>query len=160
MTKDELEAALAHPNVLAFLRAIRLGEGTSDEDGYYRIVGSRSGRQFEDFSDHPRKLVWVERIGNYSSAAGAYQFIRRTWDEVAKEYGLEDFSPHNQDLGAVGRIVFRGALDAVMAGDIREAVWKCRLEWASLPGAGYEKQRMEPLENVLAEYEKHGGTLA
>ncbi len=30
--------ALASPNVQAFLRAIRLGEGTSDANGYRRIA--------------------------------------------------------------------------------------------------------------------------
>jgi len=46
-----IDEALRSKNVLAFLRAIRLGEGTLDADGYRRIVG---GELFGSFADHPR----------------------------------------------------------------------------------------------------------
>ena len=50
MTYDNLVAVAPDKNLGAFLHAIRLGEGTSDEDGYRRIVG---GELFDDFSRHP-----------------------------------------------------------------------------------------------------------
>src|SRR5690606_39452601 len=114
---DTLDAALRSPNVHAFLRAIRLGEGTLDADGYRRIVG---GELFDDFSDHPRKRVWIERYGVWSTAAGAYQFIASTWDEMRAKYGLPDFSPASQDRAAVGLLIRRGALDDVIAGRIEQ----------------------------------------
>jgi muramidase (phage lysozyme) len=157
LTKDELAAALRHPNIAAFLRAIRLGEGTSDEDGYRRIVGG------ELFSAppwrHPEKRVWIPRYHLYSTAAGAYQMLSRTWAEMAVEYDLSDFSPQSQDLAAVGLIVRRGALDDLISGDVGEAIRKCKYEWASLPGAPYG-QRTESMANVLIEYLSWGGELA
>lgn len=157
MTRDELEAAALDPNVKAFLRAIRLGEGTSDDQGYRRLVG---GGEFPVPPwRHPQRRVWLPRYAVYSTAAGAYQFLARTWAEMADKYGLDDFSPDNQDLGAIGLIVRRKALDDVIAGRIEAAIERCKLEWASLPGSTYG-QRTEKMADVLAEYEAHGGSLA
>lgn len=157
MTLDFLRQALEHENVRAFLRAIRLGEGTSDEDGYRRIVG---GKLFDAPPwEHPREFVYIPRIQNYSSAAGAYQFLFRTWYGLERRYGFADFSPENQDLGAVALIGGRGALEDVKEGRIEQAIAKCAKEWASLPGAGYG-QREESLDKVLAEYAKWGGQVA
>lgn len=153
MTLDE---ALRHRNVAAFLKAIRLGEGTSDDDGYRRIVG---GELFTSFYDHPRKKVWIERYGVQSTAAGAYQFLAGTWDEMAAKYSLPDFSPRSQDIAAVGLLIRRKALDDIIAGRIEQAIAKCRLEWASLPGSPYG-QRTESLQRVLDEYAKHGGSFS
>lgn len=150
MTPQE---ALEYVNVRAFLRAIRLGEGTADDDGYRRVVG---GGHFADFADHPRKAVWIPRYRLTSTAAGAYQFLAGTWDEMRRQYRLPDFSPRSQDLGAVGLLIRRRALDDVLAGRIEDAVALCRLEWASLPGSPYG-QRTESLDRVLGEYETHGG---
>lgn len=154
-TRAEIELAAVNLNVLAFLRAIRLGEGTADPDGYRRIVG---GELFDSFADHPRKRVWIAAYKVWSSAAGAYQFIASTWDEMRAKYALPDFSPASQDLAAVALIDRRGALADVISGRIEQAIVKCRLEWASLPGSPYG-QRTEKLEAVLAEYRKYGGLL-
>lgn len=123
---------LSDRNVQAFLRVIRRGEGTADEGGYRRLFG---GATFASFADHPRTLV--NKSGYKSTAAGAYQFLASTWDETARIMGLGDFSPANQDLGAVGRIAARGALADVIAGRLEEAVKKCAKEWASLPYSPY-----------------------
>lgn len=156
MTHDDLIEAGKLPNVIAFLRAIRLGEGTSDDLGYRRLVG---GGEFPAPPwRHPSTRVWLPKYSVYSSAAGAYQFLSRTWAEMADQYNLADFSPENQDLGAIGLIARRHALDDLISGDIEKAIEKCKLEWASLPGSTYG-QRTEKIETVLAEYEKHGGTI-
>ena len=125
-------ALLDNSNVRAFLRVIRTGEGTADEKGYTRIFG---GKQFNSFTDHPR--VYVPFGKTSSSAAGAYQFLASTWDETRRIMGLPDFSPASQDMGALGRIAARGALDDVLAGRFESAVRKCALEWASLPSSPY-----------------------
>ena len=152
MTIDE---ALRHKNVLAFLRAIRLGEGTLDDDGYRRIVG---GELFDSFKDHPRKLVYLKRYDVWSSAAGAYQMLARTWDSVRVQYKLPDFTPASQDKAAVGLLIRRKALDDILAGRIEQAIEKCRLEWASLPGSPYG-QRTESLQRVLDVYATWGGLM-
>ena len=156
MNRSDLQAALQHPNVIAFLKAIRLGEGTTDEAGYYRIVG---GRMFTDDSHHPNIAVFVRAYAVYSTAAGAYQIIRPTWDALVKQYGFPDFSPECQDEAAVALIAGRKALEDVKAGRFDDAVRKCSLEWASLPGS-QAGQRTEDITAVRKVYEDNGGTFA
>lgn len=153
------QADVRHPNVQAFLRVIRVGEGTADPLGYRRIVG---GDLFESFADHPRQL----RSGTFrngkrwrSTAAGAYQFLMRTWDETARIMRLPDFTPANQDLGAVGRIAARGALDHVKAGRFDEAIRRVAQEWASMPGSPFG-QPVITWERARAVYAAAGGTTA
>jgi muramidase (phage lysozyme) len=123
-------------NVRAFLRMLRHGEGTSGEDGYQIMFG---GEKFSSFSDHPRRKI-TKPMGKTkitSTAAGAYQFLERTWDGLVRQYGFKDFSPENQDLAAIALIVGRGAIQDVIAGRFETAVLKCNREWASLPGSPY-----------------------
>lgn len=136
----QCRAALQSPRVRAFLRLIREGETSQGEIAYRTIVG---GGQFEDFADHPRQLVSLPSLGVNSTAAGAYQFLARTWDGCAKYLGLPDFSPESQDLAAVYLIAGRNALQDVLNGDLDAAIDKCRLEWASLPGSPYGQPTMD-----------------
>jgi len=150
--------ALSNSNVQAFLSMLRYGEGTSSDDGYRVMFG---GERFEDFSDHPRRAI-TKRLGGSpitSTAAGAYQFLSRTWDGLVKQYGFKDFSPKNQDLGAVALILGRKALDDVMAGRFEAAIAKCNREWASLPGSPYG-QPVVTMEKAKQLYEEYGGTYA
>lgn len=144
---------LNNQNVQAFLRVIRAGEGTADAGGYSRLYG---GGSFSGFADHPRIAV---KAGAWTStAAGAYQFLARVWDETARIMGLGDFSPRNQDLAAVGRIAARRALADVFAGRFDSAVRKCAWEWASLPGSPYGQPTISA-ERAQAIYASAGGNL-
>lgn len=145
---------LDHPNVRAFLKMIRAGEGTADPLGYSRLFG---GGQFASYADHPR--IYRPFGKTTTSAAGAYQFLAGTWDEAAAALGLADFSPPSQDLAAVWLIRRRGALADVKAGRFNEAVRKCAKEWASLPGSPYG-QPVKTLAQARATYETAGGTYA
>lgn len=156
MNRSDLKAALQHPNVLAFLHAIRLGEGTADERGYNRIVG---GQEFDDFSKHPHVLVDLPRYHVKSTAAGAYQLIWPTWCGLAREYGFTDFQPATQDEAAVALIAEKGAIHFVVAGQIAEAVKLCSAIWASLPGST-AGQRTEGFDKVQRCYLDNGGVLA
>ncbi len=128
--------ALENQNVKAFLATIRNGEGTSGPDGYRKLFG---GKLFDGFVDHPRSPQTYKLKGKplTSTAAGAYQFLSRTWDGLVKKYRFPDFSPQSQDEGAIGLIIGRGALDDVVAGRFVSAVRKCNKEWASLPESPY-----------------------
>ena len=156
MTRADLKAVLEIVNVRAFLAAIRLGEGTSSPLGYHTIVG---GQTFTDDSKHPNVRVWIERYKVWSTAAGAYQFIRPTWDGLVRQYGFPDFSPDCQDEGAVALIAERGALADIEAGSLAAAIHKCRNVWASLPGAE-AGQRTESYAAVRKVYVDAGGALA
>ena len=156
MNRQRLKDALENTNVRAFLMAIRLGEGTIDDAGYWRIVG---GGTFNDDRVHPNIRVFIPRYNVWSSAAGAYQIIGRTWRAVRAQYGFEDFTPDCQDEAAVALILGRGALDDVEAGRLGDAISKCAAEWASLPGST-AGQRTESFARVAQVYQDHGGSLA
>ena len=149
-------AALNEPNVKAFLRVLRAGETSQDDSAYYTQV---FGARLQSLADHPRQVI-KGRIGGKtvpSSAAGAYQFLRGTWDECAAALGLRDFGPASQDLAAVFLIRRRGALQDVIDGRFEEAVRKCAREWASLPGSPYG-QPVKTMAQARAVYEQYGGS--
>ncbi len=162
---DEAELLLIEPpepvdhragNVAAFLDMLSFAEGTirfGDQDGYNVMVG---GKTFDSYHDHPRQLVWLPAYNINSSAAGRYQFLTRTWDDLAKRFNLPDFTPTSQDLGAVHLIRQCKALSLIHEGRIREAIHACRRIWASLPGAGYG-QRELAADELLQVYHDAGG---
>jgi muramidase (phage lysozyme) len=148
----------ADRNVAAFLKMIRVGEGTSGANGYRTLFG---GGLFDSFADHPRVKVTAPLGGSSitSTAAGAYQILERSWDEGQRALQLPDFSPASQDAWCVWKIQRRGALADVKAGRFDQAVAKCAKEWASLPGSPYG-QPVKSLDQVRASYEENGGTYA
>lgn len=155
-TRQDLDAALQTANVRAFLTMLRLGEGTTDEAGYRRMFG---GQLFDSFADHPR-VAQTHRFGAgktiTSTAAGAYQFLSKTWDGLVRQYGFTDFSPASQDAAAVALIAGRKALDDVIAGRFDTAVAKCAREWASLPGSPYGQPTVS-IDKARAVYLVAGG---
>lgn len=157
MTAVELTEALKHANVKAFLKMLRYGEGTSGADGYRVMFG---GRMFDNgFVDHPREANSANLGGKSitSTAAGAYQFLSKTWTRIAYQCDLKDFSPASQDLAAVALIRGRGALEDVITGRFNQAVGKCNREWASLPGSPYG-QPVVSMEKARSLYEAAGGS--
>lgn len=151
-------ADVAHPNVRAFLRVLRRGEGTAGENGYRTMFG---GGLFDSYADHPRQRITRTMAGRSitSTAAGAYQFLSSTWDETARIMGLRDFSPASQDMGAVGRIAARGALGDVQAGHFEVAIKKVAKEWASMPGSPYG-QPVISMATAHSVYTAAGGATA
>lgn len=153
---EECVAALANPNMRAFMRVIRAGESSQGDEAYRMIVG---GGFFDSFDDHPRRLVHIKSLGVDSTAAGAYQFLSRTWDGCVKALSLPDFSPPIQDIAAVYLVRGRGALTDVLAGNLEVAIAKCAREWASLPGSPYG-QPTRSMAQAKATYEQYGGAYA
>ena len=139
-------------NLRAFLWMIRTAEGTAGANGYRMHFG---GGLFSSFADHPRLVV--SRSGYSSTAAGAYQILARTWDDIRA--GLPDFSPASQDEAAARLIRRRGALGDVYAGRFEDAVRKCAKEWASLPGSPYG-QPVKTMAQVASAYTGAGGVFA
>lgn len=146
-------ASVANANVQAFLMMIRIGEGTAGPQGYTTFFG---GGQFSDLSKHPNV---AHTAGGYTStAAGAYQFLYSTWQQLQAQYSLPDFSPASQDIAAVGLIKQQGALADVLAGRIATAIGKCNRIWASLAGSPYGQPTLTMADD-LANYVSNGGTL-
>lgn len=152
MNRNDLRAALSHPNVVAFLRVIRQGESSQDEAAYSIQYG---GKHFAAPPwAHPREKVSAGRWT--STAAGAYQFLAGTWDGLVARYQFPDFSPGCQDMAAVALIHGRKALEDVQAGRFEAAIAKCGKEWASLPGSPYGQPVMT-MDEAREVYERWGG---
>lgn len=149
----ELRMYLRDPRVQAFLDTIAYSEGTLHNDGYNTQFGHY---YFKDFKDHPRQVICTRYNGNLlcSSAAGRYQFLQKTWDEIAPQIKANNFGPLNQDLGAVALLAKKNVLSAVPAlssrKDFARAIYKVNKTWAGLPGAPYgqPKKTMAELEAI------------
>ena len=92
-TREELALLDTIASTEAPAYNVMYGHGWSGED-----------RTFSDYSRHPGRFFTITsgpNKGKKSSAAGRYQFLGSTWDRLASRYGLKDFSPRSQDLGAV-----------------------------------------------------------
>lgn len=153
-----VDASTADSNVRAFLDMIAYAEGTSGPNGYRTMFG---GTLTDSYADHPRKLFTFKNSRGEvlkTSAAGRYQFLGSTWDELKRKLGLQDFGPASQDAGAIELIRQRGALNDVKAGRIVDAIAKVRSVWASLPGAGYA-QPERSITNLLTAYANAGGAV-
>lgn len=150
-TRAQYESYLDLPQIRAALDTIAWAEG-ADYNTLYG-GGTFSGNQ------HPNRSITA---GGYTStAAGRYQFLTSTW----RSLGLPDFSPRNQDIGALMLMERRGGLDEVLAGNFEAALRSGALgrEWASLPFSPYGQtnrtvaQVMNYYNGALAVY---GGTAA
>lgn len=139
-TKSQIQSYLTRPQIKAALDTIAWAEGA----GYNTLFG---GGTFNDYSRHPNRCIPYR--DTCSTAAGRYQFLKGTWDSL----GLSDFSPANQDIGAVMLIDRRGALDEVLAGNFQGAVTSSALgkEWASFPYSPYG-QTIRTLAGVMNYY--------
>lgn len=132
MTRDELLALAREPEIWAFLQVIRACEGTAGDEHYNTLFGYR---KFQGWEDHPRQKISAN--GYVSTAAGAYQILEKTWDEIRKKHQLPDFSPASQDAAAVGLLIRRKAIDAIRNRKLAEAITLTNREWASLPDSPY-----------------------
>jgi len=122
-------------NVRAFLDTIGYAEGTDDN---YNIQFTFT--RFYSYADHPRQIRCSEsRL--CSDAAGRYQFLSTTWDNLAYRLGLRDFTPESQDKAAVQLLKDAGVYNTVMNissfNDFSRAAYGVSSTWASFPGSPY-----------------------
>lgn len=149
-------------NEQAFLSMIAsdTAEGTtkipSSDGGYKALVG---GGTFDNYDDHPRIRVFLQKLGIWSTAAGRYQILAKNFDYYADLLGLSDFSPDSQDAIAIRMITERHALDDIDNGNIVQAVQKVNNLWASLPGNNYG-QHTASIAALLQAYTDAGGIVA
>ncbi|AWL18225.1 hypothetical protein DIW83_03830 [Acinetobacter nosocomialis] len=138
-TRENFEKLLGSPNVQKMLDLIANAEGV--QHGYNTLFGNE---RFDDLSRHPnisKEFTQTDGKKNRTNAAGRYQFMKDTWDDVSKQLGLKDFSPRNQDIAAVALLARNGALPSVLKGDLKTAVQKSGGTWASLPSSNYPQKK-------------------
>lgn len=153
--------------VRAFMRMIRVCEGTTGEQGYERLFGGESFIKdyHKTFATHPQiKITRTnKKTGKVyiSSAVGAYQVMGYTWEDRSTafwrgQYGIADFSPESQDLLCVVILkekVRDNALNMITQGNVKEAIENsCSYEWASLP-PGRHGQPIKSLSECLRVYD-------
>lgn len=133
----------SNTNLRKFLDVIGWAEGATYNVGF-------GNRKFYDLSWHPyrnRQFRIIDPVTGRSSttsAAGKYQFQRGTWDNVARQLGLRDFSPRSQDIAAVHLIATNGQLANVLRGNISQAVQGLKDEWQSFV--------TRPLRSILEKF--------
>lgn len=143
---EDLRKLREDPKIRAMLDTIASAEGA----GYNTLFG---GGRFSDMSAHPNTPI-TKKLGGKdltSTAAGRYQFLNRTWEGIAKQTGLPDFSAESQDLGAILLMRQRGMLGPLASGDVAGALTAGNREWASLPGSPYG-QPTKKAEDLIAQY--------
>jgi muramidase (phage lysozyme) len=168
--KDKEGVCECEAKVRAFMRMIRVGEGTPTRKGYGMLFG---GTYFTDFSKHPEKVIHGGKY--YSSAAGAYQMMDFKWWELngfeltsspykktgkyfesrnlAKKYNISDFSQESQDKYCI--IILKhtipGTIELIRKDRIKEAMTKANGIWASLPGSKHG-QPTQAMNTAIAKY--------
>ena len=136
--RAKLLAARNDPHAQQFLDFIAHSEGV--KHGYNTLFGNK---QFDSLDDHPRIRQTYTYKGkrHTSSAAGRYQFMPVTWDEIVSKLGSQNFSAEEQDLGALYLLHKKGALDDVLAGNPQAAIQKLGSTWASLSSSKYDQPK-------------------
>ena len=141
---------LANQNLRAFMAVIRAGESN---DNYRALVG---GGEFSGVDDHPAltgEFSGITRAdGRLTTAAGAYQITRTTWSSLGGVARYGDFDTAAQDTAALDLLRRRGALGAVIDGDIARAVELLRNEWEFLT--------QWDVSRVAMAFERAGGATA
>ncbi|MDC9768160.1 glycoside hydrolase family 24 protein [Proteus mirabilis] len=161
---NNLNISLGELRVRAFMRMLKVGEGTVGEEGYETLFGGQSFIKDynKNFNDHPR--VSIKRGNLRSSAAGAYQVMAYTWDDanmisIRNKYSINDFTPKSQDIFCVLILKYKRkkSLNLIMEGKIDNALEILSYEWASLPPGRYgqpaksKKEALVLYENYLNE---------
>jgi muramidase (phage lysozyme) len=139
--------------VRAFLDTLAYAEGTNAQ---YNYIFTHA--VFTSYADHPRTRKCAGRL--CSDAAGRYQFLSDTWDPLAEDLGIRDFTPPSQDKAVLELIRRDGAYRAVAASanyeSFKSAVYKLNNIWASLPGSPYG----QPTHSMSALWSFHKKALA
>lgn len=143
---EDLKKLRDDPAIRAMLDTIAFSEGAD----YNTLFG---GGTIKNLTSHPNQRI-TRKLGGKSitsTAAGRYQFLSSTWEEIAKKLGLTDFSAESQDLAAISLMKSKGMIGPVRSGDIAGALTKGNRAWASLPGSPYGQPTKESAD-LIARY--------
>lgn len=143
--------------IRAFLRCIREFECQAEKEDSkrYQMLNAplpSGDRRFSSYKTHPWDGQGKPLKG--STAAGAYQILSGTWQEIFDKGLIEPkgdrFSPTVQDRIAVMKLEDRGVLHLIRTGRIQEALelkgsngsLALPSEWTSLPGGKENAHRL------------------
>ena len=138
--KERVEAIYRNPTQLAnardYLNMLAASEGTATQGNNGYNIMFRGG-VFNDYSAHPnQRHEYIDKQGRkgVSTAAGRYQFLKGTYDGVAKQLGITDFSPESQDKVAIALMLQKG-VDFNDGADLASNVGRINNVWTSLAGS-------------------------
>ena len=158
-TKPISKSKPGRSNWGALSSIIRTVEGTTGDKGYTTRFG---GQQFDDLSKHPN-IAAPTPWGTKSEAAGAYQFMKPTWDEAKAALGLTDFSRESQEKAGRFLTQRRGVNPDTKFNtfeDFSAAISKLSPEWAGLPNSqkgrtGYHGQANSSMQDLWIQYQNY-----
>ena len=112
---------------------------------------------------HPNQRVLIEtgpNEGEYSTAAGEFQFLSSTWNEYKDKLGLTDFSPENQRIAAaeLARDRYKKETGRDLDEDVESddptiqsgILTALNRTWTSLPGGIEEQKNSNILTNIFS----------
>jgi muramidase (phage lysozyme) len=131
-------------------------EGRGGKDGYNIAF---THREFASCARHPNMTICSGRL--CSTAAGRYQFLKSTWDMVARGINARNFEPENQEKGAVYLVTEIRNVNvpngrAMTAAEFSNAMSKLSYEWASLPPGRYG-QPVKTQSQMRTDYCRNAG---
>ncbi|MCG8332307.1 MAG: glycoside hydrolase family 104 protein [Chitinophagales bacterium] len=158
-------------NLDAFLKTIQFAEGTFYQPNPYAVTYAYD-HMIQNFSDHPAITgEWLGKtlpnsfclnvglpVGCKSTAAGAYQIIKPTWQNIKNVFPILQFDNYGQDEAVVYLIKQKSAYQDILNGNLEYAISKCNTIWASLPGSPYG-QPTKSMDQLIDFYLSKGGTL-
>ena len=136
----------------ALMSTIAHAEGTKT---LYNI--SFTYKSFSSYQDHPRRIYCTQNRALCSDAAGRYQFLSKTWDDIRRNIRLDSFAPYFQDKAGVYLTeVRRGVRNHSLRlnkSQFSNVMYKLRYEWASLPYSPYG-QPVHSLDGLWRVYQQ------
>lgn len=154
----DLQQYANNANVNAYLNMLMDAEGTSHHANPYAVAGGGKV-MIQDLSQAGGFPKWgftqTDGKKNTSSAAGAFQFLNSTYDDLRRQgYEVNDFQPQTQRMAAIALLKQNGALPYIVNGDFDTAIRKSASTWASLPGSPYA-QKTRDMKFVQDSLRKH-----
>lgn len=154
----DLQQYVNNANVNAYLNMLMDAEGTSQYANPYVVAGGGKV-MIQDLSQAGGFPKWgftqTDGKKNTSSAAGAFQFLNSTYDDLRRQgYEVNDFQPQTQRMAAIALLKQNSALPYIVNGDFDTAIRKSAGTWASLPGSPYA-QKTRDMKFVQDSLRKH-----
>lgn len=146
LSVSELKTLSTIPQIRAALDTIAWAEGGA----YNRLFGGGT------FSGNQHPNICIKFGRTCSTAAGRYQFLFSTWNEIKNRVGLPNFSPENQDLAAIDLINQKGQISNLLIGNFTGFLQGLGCTWAALPFNGRKcspAQTEKNLSSTLSFYE-------